>query len=213
MTQRLGWIVPEIEIENLLAAGYAELDGILADDATADPFLERVFWNVPAARRARFKTWLRDHVVKIVENYPRSEQELPCHAIVLSPGESHEFVGHVGNTLEATVDSPGGPVTAEQWSPTIGILTRGKNPEELLVLHQLAKFFIARQRYSLAETFEINLSMSERDLGYVREFAPHFVYDRLLQVHVSFLQMNAADIPTTEITDVTPVQETAYANA
>ena len=40
MTQRLGWIAAEIEIENLLIDGYAELATILADNATADPFLE-----------------------------------------------------------------------------------------------------------------------------------------------------------------------------
>lgn len=213
MTQRLGWIVAELEIERLLAAGYAELDALLPDDIAADAYLERVFWNMDPARRAKVKAWLRRTKVTVIENWPRLEEQLPCQAIVLAGGDNHEFVGTVGDALELTVDSPGGPVSGEQWNESIGILSRANSPEEILVMHQLAKFFIARRRHELAETFAINIGMSQRDLSAREPQSGQFVYSRLLQVNVAFLQLNAADIATTEITAVQGGPEAAYAGA
>lgn len=215
MTQRLGWIVVELEVERILEVGYAELNALLPDDTAADAFLKRAFWNMDDARRDKVKAWLRRTDVKIVENFPRLEQEMPCQAIVLAPGENREFVGLVGDALEMTVDSPGGPVSGEQWTKSVGVLTRATSPEEVMVLHQLASFFVARQRQAMVETFEMNVSMSERDVGFVQALlqSGQHVYERLLQLNVAFLQLNAAEITSTDITDFATAPEALYARS
>lgn len=214
MTQRLGWIVVELEAERLLAEGYAELTTILNDDTAADAFLKRVFWNMADDRRAKVKAWLRTTDVRIVENFPRTEQVMPCHAIILLPGENREFVGLVGDALELSVDGPAGPVSGEQWTKTVGVLTRATNPEQVMVLHQLAAFFVARKRQDLADKFEINIAMSERDLGFVREHlsAGQFVYERMLQLNVAFLQLNALEVASTTIEQITAAAQVEYAH-
>ncbi|MEO8602983.1 MAG: hypothetical protein ABI629_10430 [bacterium] len=174
-----------------------------ADPTAIDAFLLRAFWNVSADKRAGFKTWLSRQAVKIVQNWPRTQEELPCHIIVLGAGDNREFVGLVGDALELSADSPAGPVSGEQWNVSIGILTRAQNPEQITVLHQLAKFFIARKRQELVDTFEFNVAMSERDLQPREPHSANFVYERLLQVSVSFLQLNAVDIESTDIVGFT----------
>ncbi len=214
MTQRLGWILVELEVERILSEGYAELNAILNDDTAADAYLKRVFWNMSDERRAKVKAWLRQTDVKIVENYPKLEQALPCQAIVLGPGDNHEFVGLVGCTEEIdTVGPLGRPVSGEQWNKSVGVLTRSENPEQVMVLHQLAAFFVARQRQALVATFQMNVAMAERDVGFVREqlAAGRFVYERALQLNVAFLQLNAADVAMVSIENITVAAQASYA--
>lgn len=209
---RLGWLSSELVIEDALRAGYAQLDALLPDDAAADAFLQRVFWNAGAERRASFRTWLRqtDFRHLVIENYPREPVAEVRQIIVLLTGESHEFVGNTGP--EIVTDALGhAAVSAEAWREAIGIITEADTPERVLVLHQLAKFVLSARRQALADEFELGFSMAQKDLSFAREFEPHFRYRRLLQVNVEFLQLNAADIDTVDIVDVVPGQEAAYA--
>lgn len=212
MPERLGWISSELLIEDTLNAGYAALDAILPDDAAADAYLTRVFWNAGPDRRAAYRNWLRDTELSklVIENYPRLEQRTPCQAILMLPGESHEFVGNTGP--EVVLESGAtGAISAEAWRESIGIMTFAEHPEQLLVLHQLAKFFLAARRLELSTQFELGMSMSQRDLNIAQAMLPRFVYHRVLQVSVEFLQLNAADLETIDVADLTVAQGVAYA--
>jgi hypothetical protein len=214
MPERLGWISSELLIEDTLTAGYAALDAILPDDAAADAFLTRVFWNAGAERRSQYRTWLRRTELSqlVIENYPRLEQRTPCQAILMLPGESHEFVGNTGP--EVLLESGATlAIAAEAWRESIGVMTFAEHPEQLLVLHQLAKFFLAARRLELSAQFELGFSMAQRDLNIAQAMLPRFVYHRVLQVNVEFLQLNAADVEAVDIADVVAAQEAAYAGA
>jgi hypothetical protein len=191
MAERLGWVSPEILIEDTLSAGYTALYAILGDDAQIDAYLERAFWNAEPQRRLAYRRRLRDsRKVPILENYPRAEQIFPCHAIVIAHGESHEYLGNLGYEVEFD-DGTIGSVATEQWTGTIGVLTYAENTDELRLYHQLAKLILAGARLALSDTFEHGMTMREKDLGADNQ-RPHFVYHRVLEITGVYDQFNAA---------------------
>lgn len=187
----MGWISPEILIEDTLQAGYAALYGSLGDDAATDAFLERAFWNAEPQRRDAYRRRLRaSRRIPILENYPREEQVFPCHAIVIAEGSSEEYLGNLGQEVEFA-DGAIGSISIERWTGTIGILTYAQNTDELRLYHQVAKLFLAAARLDLSDTFAHGMKLRERDLGFDRQ-RPNFVYHRVLEVSAGYDQLNAA---------------------
>lgn len=189
--ERLGWISPEIAIEDTLQAGYAALYAILGDNTAIDAHLKRVFWNATPQRRAAYRTRLRDdRRIHIVENFPREQQAFPCHAIVIAHGESTEYLGNAGPEIEFP-DGEIAAVSVERWTGTIGVLTYAENTDQLRLYHQLAKVMLAAARLELSDLFDHSLTLREKDLGRDQQ-RPNFPYHRVLEVTATYDQYNAA---------------------
>lgn len=201
MDDRLGWISPEILIEDTLRAGYQALYALLNDDAQIDAILRRAFWNAEPQRRLAYRNRLRDsRRIEILENYPHMEQRFPCHAIVIAHGESREYIGNLGEEIEFP-DGEIGSVATEQWTGTIGVLTYAEKTDELRLYHQLAKLFMAAARLELADIFAHGMTLREKDLGADSQ-RPHFVYHRVLEITGGYDQLNAAPPTPAQIDSV-----------
>ena len=76
------WIVPEDEVERVLADGLATVAAAF-DDNTIDALLLRIFSNVNPVKRAEFRELLRTTSPKIVHGWPHEQETLPCWAIII----------------------------------------------------------------------------------------------------------------------------------
>lgn len=211
MTERLGWVSPEIAIEDALQAGYAAMYAILDDDALIDALLKRAFWNASDARRTAYRSLLRQsRKIPIVENYPTEQATFPCHAILMRSGKSTEYVGDLGEEVEFEDGTIGSP-SIERWDVAVGAMTFAEKADELRLYHTLAKFFLAARRLELSDTFEHGLELEENELGFAQQFLARHVYHRVVEVRGQVDQINAADIVPVDVDDVLLDREAQYA--
>ena len=149
---------------------------------------------------------MRSEEVRIVENYPREEQEFPAWVIVIDPEQqSQQYIGDQGGQI--TLESGENIIPrVERWSATIGVITYAEHPEKVKWLYQLAKWILSSKRLDLSCTFEHWQSQQGRDLGFDKMFldAGRFVYRRGLFIEAHYDQ---TDYDSNEITEEVTLAE------
>jgi len=188
-----GWLVPEQVVEDALHAGVAEVRAAFTA-GTIDTLLARIYRNFTPENRLRVKAWLAKHDIKIVENYPHDEQELPCWAVVIDPEQqTQQYLGdQAGNVELSTGEHVVG--SAERWRSTVGILVVAEQTELIKWLYQLAKWIVGTYRAQMAAAgFVYGQNPAGRDLGFDQRLlqAGRFVYRRQLNVTAEYDQVDA----------------------
>ena len=199
-----GWLVPEQVVEDALHAGVAQVRAAFVD-GTIDTLLARIYRNFTPENRLRVKAWLAKHDIKIVENYPHDEQELPCWAVVIDPEQqTQQYLGDQSGNIEL---STGEHVigSAERWRSTIGVLVVAEMTEQIKWLYHLAKWIVGTYREQMnAAGFVYAQNPAGRDLGFDQRLlqAGRFVYRRMLSLTVEYDQVDADPTNVSEINDV-----------
>jgi len=144
--------VPEQIWEDALGLGLAQIDAAFAG-GTIDELLGRIYRNIDTTERDKIKSWLSEHSIPIVENYPREPQDFPCWAVLLSAEEqSQQYVSDaLGQVTLATGETI--VARAERWASTTGVITYAEHPELVKWLHHLAKWIVFDARDAIFLTF------------------------------------------------------------
>lgn len=197
----LGWIVPEQVVIDALNAGKAAVNAAITG-GTIDALVARIFRNLDAGTQARIVTWLSEHDIRVLRNYPREHVETPCWAVIIDPEEqTQQYVGDAYYIVELGTGEYV-QAEAEQWRTTVGVLTYADHAELLVWLYHLAKWIVADARRSMQDAgFVYGQRLSGRDLGFVKEFQPAFIYRRGLFLTASYDQTDYTTSDVVEITD------------
>jgi len=201
-----GWIVPDRLIFDALMAGLVEIDAAFTAN-TIDRLLERMFNSFDGPARAQVREWLRANEVRLLLNFPQTDAEIPCLAVVVDPDEqSAQYVGDLGGRVQ--LDS-GEIVNAQtsRWRTTVGVIAYAEKSDVVLWLNHIAKFLLSAKRKELFDHFVHGQTLRGRDLGFDQRFAPRFVYRRVVALTAEYDQTDAVEEGAAAITSVSSAPE------
>lgn len=183
--------IPEMRIQKALQDGFAAI-------ATNLDLLDDLFFNYPPEMRAEVKQYLKEHVITVLLNWPKSGQTLPVIGIVNAadvenPG--NDVLGDMLEELEAMeTDATITEYRGLAMNGTYQMLIQAGDPRLTLLLSYLVTTLLILASPALVEAGLHNVTLSQADLRFEENLLPEWVNARM--VTLTCLHYHA--VPVTE---------------
>ena len=183
-------LAPEVVIEQVLNT---EFTNIQTNAATLIP---EIFTQFPQAYQNEAIDYMTNiFKLNTVFNYYFDPALLPSFNIILSAeGEAQEYLD---DGVEYADQNPN-TLTAEEfgsdWQATITVIIRAEKSRQCIILYNLCKWVLLKNRQFLEENFIKASTFSGSDLMYETERKPTFVFARTIKISCRVLNTVNVDI-------------------
>lgn len=187
-------IAPEVVVENIIQQGFADLKTTSATD------IPLIFSQFPTDYQTDAINFLAGLTVNVVFNYYFDPALLPSFNIVLSSeGEQQQFLNDGVEYADQNPNTLDYEESGSDWQATITLVIRAEKSRQAIILYNLAKWILLKNRQTFEQNFIKATVFSGSDLNYEAERSPTYVFSRIIRINCRVLntvETNITSDPT-----------------